>query len=72
MLFRSWHDGELLRWRTWRSGWRLLLAREGLLRQVYRPWQAYFRSGFHPRQQDASLGERWLRENGAAYAIVGR
>jgi uncharacterized protein len=67
-----WHDGELFSWRSWRSGWRLLFAREGLLRQVYRPWKAYFEPGFHPRQQDAQLAERWLRENGAAYAVVGR
>lgn len=67
-----WHDGELFKPRTWRSGWRLLFARGGLLRSIYRPWKRYFEPGFHPSQQDASAAERWLRENGAAYTEVGR
>lgn len=67
-----WHDGELWRWRTWRSGWQLLFARGGLIRDIYRPWKRYFAPGFHPSQQDASAAERWLRENGEAYAVVGR
>ena len=67
-----WHDGELLKPRTWRSGWQLLFARGGLLRSIYRPWQRYFAPGFHPGQQDATAAARWLRENGDAYAEVGR
>lgn len=67
-----WHDGELFRPRTWRSGWQLLFARGGLLRSIYRPWKRYFEPGFHPSQQDASAAERWLRENGASYTVVGR
>lgn len=67
-----WHDGELFRLSTWRSGWQLLFARGGLLREVYRPWKRYFAPGFHPSQQDASAAERWLRENGDAYSVVGR
>jgi len=67
-----WHDGELFRPRTWRSGWRLLFARGGLIRSIYRPWKRYFEPDFHPSQQDASRAERWLRDNGSAYAVVGR
>ncbi len=67
-----WHDGELLKPRTWQSGWQLLFARGGLIRDVYRPWKRYFAPGFHPSQQDASVAERWLRENGDAYTVVGR
>jgi hypothetical protein len=65
------HDGELLHWRTWRSGWRLLFARGGLLRSVYGPWRRYFAPGFHPSQQGMPQAERWLRENGDAYVVVG-
>ena len=67
-----WHDGELFRPRTWRSGWQLLFARGGLLRSIYRPWKRYVEPGFHPSQQDAAAAERWLRENGASYTVVGR
>ncbi len=65
------HDGELWKWRTWRGGWRFVFGREGLLRQVYRPWRAYFASDFHPRQQDTGLSGQWLRENSAQFAVVG-
>lgn len=71
-LRNLWHDGELWRWRTWRSGWRLLFARGGLIREIYGPWRRYFAPCFHPSQQDSSAAERWLRENGQAYAVVGR
>jgi uncharacterized protein len=64
------HDGELWRWHTWRSGWRLLLSGDGLLRQIYRPWRAYFAPGFHPRQQGGERGVQWLKENGGAFLAV--
>ncbi len=67
-----WHDGELFKPRTWRSGWQLLFARGGLIRSIYTPWKRYFAPGFHPSQQDASAAERWLRENGDRYTVVGR
>ncbi len=67
-----WYDGELFKPRTWRSGWQLLFARGGLIRSIYRPWKRYFEPGFHPNQQDASAAERWLRENGESYTVVGR
>jgi predicted metal-dependent hydrolase len=66
------HDGVLWRWRTWRGGWRFLFGREGLLRRIYRPWRDYFRADFHPREQDTGPGDRWLRENEQAYAVVSR
>ena len=66
------HDGALWRWRTWQSGWRFLLGRDGLLRQVRRPWRDYFRADFHPREQDTDPGDRWLRDNAQAFAVVPR
>jgi predicted metal-dependent hydrolase len=66
------HDGALWNWRTWRSGASFLFGREGMLRRIYRPWRAYFAADFHPRQQDATLGEAWLREHPQAYAVVAR
>jgi predicted metal-dependent hydrolase len=64
-------DGTLWRWRTWRSGWQLLLGREGLLRCSFRPWRAYFRADFHPSQQHSTLSQQWLDENRALYQAVG-
>jgi hypothetical protein len=66
------HDGSLWRWSTWRSGWRLLLARDGMFRASFGAWRDYFRRDFHPSQHDAAPGQAWLREHPADYAVVGR
>ena len=58
-----WHDGSLFQWRTWRSAWQLLLARDGMLRGNLPQWRNYFAQDFHPSQHDASLSVDWLREN---------
>ena len=67
-----WHDGELFRWRTWRSAASFLLGRDGLVRRTFKPWRAYFREDFHPSQQDATPGADWLRDNEAAFSVVPR
>jgi uncharacterized protein len=64
-------DGTLWRWSTWRSAWRHLLGRDGLLSASWGPWRAYFRPDFHPGQQSSELSERWLRDNRALYTPVG-
>jgi predicted metal-dependent hydrolase len=64
-------DGELWRWRTWMSAARWLLGKRGLARATLKPWYAYFRRDFHPRQQESGLARRWLQENAAAYSVVG-
>lgn len=64
-------DGTLWRWATWVSGTRHLLGREGLLRQCFSPWRAYFRRDFHPGQQHSDLSARWLADNTSAYQAVG-
>jgi len=65
-------DGTLWRWNTWRSAARHMLGRDGLLRQSFKPWRAYFRRDFHPNQQSSELSADWLRDNAAQYARVGR
>jgi len=70
-VINLWHDGSLWRWSTWRSGWRLLLARDGLVRATFPRWGDYFARDFHPSQHDASLAQRWLREHADRYAEVG-
>lgn len=65
-----WHDGQLLRWRTWRSAASFFLGRHGLLRHIFRPWRDYFRRDFHPSQQDGSLAAEWLRRNEHLYTVV--
>jgi predicted metal-dependent hydrolase len=70
-VLNLWHDGSLLRWSTWRSGWRLLLARDGMFRASFGTWRDYFARDFHPRQHDSSLSTAWLREHGAQFAVVG-
>jgi hypothetical protein len=71
-VLNLWHDGSLFDGRTWRSGWRLLLARDGLLRSNLRPWRAYFARDFHPARNDACLGPQWLLEHRSSYRVVGR
>lgn len=65
-------DGTLWRWDTWRSAVRHMLGRDGLLRQSFKPWRAYFRHDFHPNQQSSELSAVWLRDNASQYARVGR
>lgn len=65
------HEGELWRWRTWVSAARWLLGRHGLARATLKPWFAYLRRDFHPRQQESGLACLWLKHNAAAYALVG-
>jgi uncharacterized protein len=70
-LINLWHDRSLWRWSTWRSGWRLLWARDGMLRASFRPWRDYFAPDFHPSQHDAAPARAWLREHSAQYSVVG-
>jgi predicted metal-dependent hydrolase len=65
-----WHDGELFRWRTWRSAASFLFGRHGVVRHTFKPWRAYFRADFHPSQQDASLADEWLRRHAHDYRVV--
>jgi len=66
-----WHDGELFRWRTWKSAATFFFGEHGLVRHCFKPWSAYFKPDFHPSQQDATLATHWLKSNEAAYSVVG-
>ncbi|RQP23809.1 metal-dependent hydrolase [Piscinibacter terrae] len=66
-----WHDGQLLRWSTWRSAASFFFGQHGLVRHTFKPWRAYFRRDFHPCQQDGSLAAEWLRRHEQAYTVVG-
>ncbi len=67
-----WHDGSLFQWSTWRSGYRLLLSKNGMFRGNYRLWKDYMAPTFHPRQQDATLSEQWLKNNSDKFTAVGQ
>ena len=64
-----WHDGALFAWSTWRSAWRLLFTRDGLLRSNVAAWRDYLRPDFHPGQHDASRSAQWLRENSGQFQV---
>lgn len=67
-----WHDGSLFKWSTWRSGAKLLFAKDGMIRGSVAQWQAYQSPDFHPRQQDTSKPVQWLRDNSERYRVVGQ
>ena len=67
-----WHDGSLFKWSTWTSAARLLFAKDGMIRGNRAMWRAYLAPDFHPRQQDTSASEQWLRDNAQRYALVGQ
>lgn len=67
-----WHDKALFQWSTWRSGWDVLLSKEGMFRGSYAQWRAYMATDFHPRQQDGSLSEQWLLNNRDQFSPVGQ
>jgi uncharacterized protein len=62
-LANLWRDGSFWRPATWASGWRLLFARGGLVRECIGPWWAYWRHDFHPAAQGGDAGVRWLAEH---------
>jgi predicted metal-dependent hydrolase len=63
-------DGTLWHAATWANGARFLFGRAGLVRDLWRPWRAYFRRDFHPSQQDDRLSRRWLAENDDRFVAV--
>jgi predicted metal-dependent hydrolase len=65
-----WHDGELLRWRTWRSAASFFFGAHGVVRHSFGPWRRYFRSDFHPGQQEVTLADEWLRRHRDDYTVV--
>lgn len=65
-------DGTLLRAATWCSAFALLLGRDGLGRQTWPLWRAYFRRDFHPSQHDTQRAREWLAANTAQFAVVPR
>ena len=67
-----WHDGSLFKWSTWKSGARLLFARDGMIRGNVGLWRDYLSAGFHPSQHDASRSRQWLLENSAQFSVVGQ
>jgi len=67
-----WHDGTLWHLSTWRSGWRFLFGRSGIVRALLQPWRRYLREDFHPSQQDALAATQWLRDHADAWEPVGR
>lgn len=67
-----WHDGSLFRWSTWRSGYQLLLSKDGMFRGNYPQWRKYMQPDFHPRQQDTRMAEHWLAQNSALFVPVGQ
>jgi len=67
-----WYDSSLFSWNTWRSGAKLLFAKDGMIRSNYGAWRDYFSPTFHPSQHDAALSQQWLRDNAAQLTAVAR
>jgi predicted metal-dependent hydrolase len=67
-----WHDGSLFQWSTWRSAYRLLFSKDGMIRGNYQQWKAYQAPDFHPSQQDTSRSAQWLRNNSTQFSVVGQ
>jgi predicted metal-dependent hydrolase len=70
-LRNLWHDGSLWHSSTWRSGAKLLFARDGMIRGNFGLWRDYLAPDFHPSQQDATLAKQWLRDHAQQFAVVG-
>ena len=67
-----WHDDSLFKWSTWQSGFKLLMAKDGLFRGNYGLWRDYLAPDFHPSQHDARLSKQWLQENTGQFTVVGQ
>ena len=71
-LQNLWHDGSLFKWSTWQSGFKLLMAKDGLFRGNYGLWRDYLAPDFHPSQHDATLSKQWLQDNTSQFTVVGQ
>lgn len=71
-LHNLWVDGSLFHGRTWRSAWRLLLSKDGMLRSNVSQWRAYFQPDFHPRHQEAELSRQWLVANAPQFRTLSK
>jgi len=63
-------DGSLWKWRTWVSGISFLFGKRGMIREIFKPWWAYRREGFHPNHLHNDLSDTWLQANRHAFAEV--
>ncbi len=71
-VLNLWHDGSLFHWRSWASGAKLLLAKDGIFRGNYQHWKAYMHPDFHPDQQEDALSRQWLQNNSSQFVAVGK
>jgi predicted metal-dependent hydrolase len=67
-----WQDASLFRWGTWKSGWKLLMARDGMFRSSHGLWRDYLSPGFHPSQHEETLAAQWLQDNQRQFSVVGQ
>ena len=67
-----WHDGSLFKLDTWRSGAKLLFARDGLIRGNVDAWKDYLAPDFHPDQHDDTRSRQWLEVNAAQFMEISR
>ena len=66
-----WQDKALFKGSTWRSAYRLLLAKDGMIRGNYSAWRDYFSPTFHPSQHTAEPSRQWLLDNTDKFTPVG-
>lgn len=70
-LHNLWRDGSLWKVSTWRSAWRFVAGRHGLLRSAGSAMWAYRRPDFHPSQlDDGRHSQRWLAEHQHQWTAV--
>lgn len=67
-----WQDRALFKSSTWKSGWRFLMAKNGMFRGNYGLWRDYLSPDFHPSQQEEGLAAQWLQANQAQFSVVGQ
>jgi predicted metal-dependent hydrolase len=65
------HDGQLLKWRTWRSAISMWWGQDGIVWHTLPHWLAYFKPGFHPWQHDNhELLHRWQHDHASEYRAL--
>lgn len=69
-LINIWQDKAFFKWRTWSGGFRLLFAKDGMVRGTLPAWRDYLAPGFHPSQQSTAPSRQWLRDNTALFKLV--
>lgn len=68
-IINLYYDGSLLKLKTWKGFYDVVLSKNGLLRSNYQDWKALLSPEFNPDNFDETNATQWLADNYQSYEI---